>query len=476
VAHADARGVWSGGAGVSDEAPILLIDLAHIVHALWHLSSAEPDLDWTSTQALAKVRALTEGHAHVAICTEGGRPFRKDLDAAYKANRPEKNAPLLHQLTRTEEALRAEGFPVWRAETFEADDVIATATLKAVEAGRTVLIASSDKDLLQLVSPAVNVLSIRTGELLGEPEVREKFGVTPTQMRDYLTLVGDASDNIAGAPGIGAKKAKDLLTQYGTLDALMSQISDLTPATAKTLTEHSLQIQRARALVTLRTDAPIPFADIFEARTPLDTKDTQMEDAIAQLDPEIEPVDPPKPGTALVVADPQPLTGVSFERALEPRTAKDTLIIAERLFKSNLLSGYGNPNAVALVIFAGRELGLGMMASLRGFHNIQGKVTMAADLMRGLVISSGKAEYFQCKERTADTCTWVTKRKGDPDPTSLTFTYQEADDAGLVKPNSGWTKHRADMVAKTASAKLCRLVYADLLFGMYGAEEMGGEA
>ena len=464
------------GRSESDD-PIVLIDLAHIVHALWHRSADQPDLNWTSTQAIAKVRELAANHAAVAVCTEGGRPFRKDIDPDYKANRPEKNAPLLDQMRRTEEAVLADGFPLWWAETCEADDIIATATLQAVEAGHTVLIASSDKDLLQLVSPDVNVLSLKTGEVFGAPEVVAKFGVTPAQMRDYLTLVGDAADNIKGAPGIGAVKAKDLLTQFGSLDGLMGNLEHVTPPTAKILTEHGLAIQRARQLVTLRTDAPIPFADIFQPRLPTDRKDTtHMSELIDQME-DAPDTAVAEPETALAVrTEALPAFTGHWERALEPRTAKDTMIIAQHLFKSGLLSGYGNPQAVALVIFAGRELGLGMMASLRGFHNIKGKVTMAADLMRGLVLSSGKADYFVCKTRTAEKAVWITKRKGDPEPTTLEFTFAEAQAAGLVSPNSGWSKHQADMVAKTASAKLCRLVYADLLFGMYSAEELGGEA
>jgi 5'-3' exonuclease len=463
------------------DAPLVLIDLAHIVHALYHQSSQEPDLDWTSTQALAKVRAIAADHAHVAICTEGGRSFRKDLDPAYKANRPDKQEALFHQLARTETILHADGFPIWRAGGFEADDVIATATAALVADGHTVLIASSDKDLLQLVCPSVNVLSIRTGELVGTPDVVAKFGVTPAQIRDYLTLVGDSADNIKGAPGIGAVKAKDLLTQFGTLDAVLDHVGELTPATAKILTEHGLALARARALITLRTDAPIAVAEIFQPRMPRETQDGPMQDAIDALDEPMTmdtPSPDPSPDTALVVrpegttfSGPAPV----WERALEPRTAKDTLIIADRLFRSGLLSGYGNPNAVALVIFAGRELGLGMMASLRGFHNIKGKVTMAADLMRALVIASGKAEYFMCKTRTAEKAIWTTKRKGDPEPTTLEFTFAEAQASGLVSPNSGWQKHQADMVAKTASSKLARLVYADLFFGLYCPEEMGGE-
>jgi hypothetical protein len=168
----------------------------------------------------------------------------------------------------------------------------------------------------------------------------------------------------------------------------------------------------------------------------------------------------------------EPFTG-AWSRALEPRSARDTMAIARVLFDSRFFAGYGNPQAVAAIIFAGRELGLGMMASLRGFHSVKGRVCMAADLMRALVMASPKCEYFHCETRTAESCTWTTKRLGDPTHSTLTYTIAEAKAAGLVSPGSGWEKHQADMVAKTASSKLCRLVYADLTFGMFSPAEFG---
>jgi hypothetical protein len=93
--------------------------------------------------------------------------------------------------------------------------------------------------------------------------------------------------------------------------------------------------------------------------------------------------------------------------------------------------------------------------------------------MRALVMASPKCEYFHCETRTAESCTWTTKRLGDPTHSTLTYTIAEAKAAGLVSPGSGWEKHQADMVAKTASSKLCRLVYADLTFGMFSPAEFG---
>ena len=212
-------------------APILLVDLSSIGHPIWHMSQAEPDPDYTSQRIVAAVLKLAADHPHAAICCDAPGPsFRKDLDPTYKANRPKQQAPLYHQIRLAKEALAAEGFPVFEVDGFEGDDLIATATKQFINGVRTgylegeyipnwegakaplrkpnILIASADKDLLALVSDSIEVHSTRTGNRIGPAEVKEKLGVAPCQVVDYLTLVGDASDNITGAKGIGAKTAR----------------------------------------------------------------------------------------------------------------------------------------------------------------------------------------------------------------------------------------------------------------------------
>src|SRR5712671_4560769 len=103
---------------------ILLIDLSSLCHPLFHVSASEPDPNWTSTKTVERVRALASGQSHVAICTEGGRSFRKDISADYKANRPEYDAALQHQIALAIETLRDDGFPIWSVKGYEADDVL----------------------------------------------------------------------------------------------------------------------------------------------------------------------------------------------------------------------------------------------------------------------------------------------------------------------------------------------------------------
>jgi hypothetical protein len=261
----------------------------------------------------------------------------------------------------------------------------------------------------------------------------------------------------------------------------MAHLEDVTPRTKQTLTEHGLALERARLLVTLKTDAPIDVSAVFNTRTPKPKERDVMAEIAEQMDQEADVSDPTtgpekppaaSPDTQIARVEVEPFSG-AWSRALEPRSARDTMAIARVLFDSRFFAAYGNPQAVAAIIFAGRELGLGMMASLRGFHSVKGRVCMAADLMRALVMASPVCEYFTCTERSATKATWVTKRKGDPTSTTLTYTIEEAKAAGLITPGSGWEKHIFDMIAKTASSKLARLVYADVTFGIYSAEEMG---
>ena len=208
---------------MTDAPPVLLVDLSSIGHPIWHVSQQEPDPDHTSQRTAAIVRKLAADHPHTAICCDAPGSFRKELDATYKANRPGLQRPRCTiRSTWRERRWRPTVSRCGRVDGFEGDDLIATAVHRfpSVYGGFPlhVLIASADKDLLALVSDRVEVHNTRTGNRMGPSEVREKLGVDPCQVVDYLTLVGDASDNIRGAKGIGPKTAAALLDMFGNLD------------------------------------------------------------------------------------------------------------------------------------------------------------------------------------------------------------------------------------------------------------------
>jgi 5'-3' exonuclease len=262
-------------------ADLVLIDLSSVAHPIWAMSGAEIDPDYVSTRVAARCRELADGHAHVVIARDGGgRQFRKDIDPTYKANRPERNEVLVYQIQVAAEALAQDGFPVWMQPGVEADDIIASAVTFALEmnAVTTVHIHSADKDLLQLVGPRVTCQSTKAGKdgqplpIFDEAMVKEKFGVTPAQMRDYLTLVGDKADNITGVKGVGDVNARKLLAQFGSVEGIYKTL-EAGPSLSGL--SHTLQLAfsafqpkwaTTRALITLKTDLVLPFNEWFEDR------------------------------------------------------------------------------------------------------------------------------------------------------------------------------------------------------------------
>ena len=177
------------------------------------------NLLWGELTASRKETAPT----HIAVIFDAGsKTFRNDIYPAYKANRPELPEDLRPQFAFTRAATRAFNVPCIEVEGFEADDIIATLARRAVEAGGTATIISSDKDLMQLIGPGVDMLDPMKNKRIGPDEVFEKFGVTPNRVVDVQSLAGDSTDNVPGAPGIGIKTASLLIQDYGDLDTLLS--------------------------------------------------------------------------------------------------------------------------------------------------------------------------------------------------------------------------------------------------------------
>lgn len=161
--------------------------------------------------------------------------------------------------------------------------------------------------------------------------------------------------------------------------------------------------------------------------------------------------------------------------AYEPRSWQDAAQMAEALCESGMLpKGLAKPAAALAVIVQGREFGLTAMQSLRSIHVIDGKPTFSADMMVALVHRSGLAEFFRCVETTGEIATFETKRKGEPTATRLSFTVADAKAAGLLG-RGPWSKHRAEMLRARAKSHLARLVYPDVLAGVYSPGELGGD-
>ncbi|WP_285295256.1 DNA polymerase I [Aureimonas altamirensis] len=197
--------------------------------------------------------------SHFAVIFDhSSTTFRNALYDGYKANRPAPPEDLVPQFALIREAVRAFDLPCIEKQGFEADDLIATYTKKALEAGGDVTIVSSDKDLMQLVGPCVTLYDQMKDKRLGPAEVFEKFGVYPEKMIDLQALVGDASDNVPGVPGIGPKTAAQLLEEFGDLETLLSRAGEIKQAKRReNLTQFAHQARLSQRLVTLDDNTPL---------------------------------------------------------------------------------------------------------------------------------------------------------------------------------------------------------------------------
>jgi 5'-3' exonuclease len=205
-----------------------------------------------------------EGVSHVACATDHVvRSFRNDLFAGYKteAGVP---AELLAQFPLLEEALAALGLVVWPMVEFEADDALASGAARFAEGAQQVVIATPDKDLAQCVrGRRVVLLDRRRKRTLDEDGVREKFGVAPRSIPDWLALVGDAADGYPGLPGWGERSAAALLAEYGSLEAIPAAAAQWKPRVrgaerlAATLALRREEALLYKRLATLREDVPL---------------------------------------------------------------------------------------------------------------------------------------------------------------------------------------------------------------------------
>jgi DNA polymerase-1 len=212
------------------------------------------------TNMLAKLLRDHVG-THVAVIFDAGRTtFRNRMYEDYKAHRPPPPDELVPQFALVRDATAAFGVPAIELEDWEADDLIASYARETVEHGGRVTIVSSDKDLMQLLRPGVEMLDPIKQKPIGPAEVMEKFGVTPEKLIDVQALIGDSVDNVPGVPGIGPKNAAQLLAEYGDLETILAAAPAMKPSKRRdNLIEHADKARLSRKLVELRTDAPLPL-------------------------------------------------------------------------------------------------------------------------------------------------------------------------------------------------------------------------
>ncbi|MCQ9154322.1 DNA polymerase I [Acidomonas methanolica] len=251
---------------MSDAPHLVLVDGSGFIFRAFHALPPMSSPDGTPVNAVLgftnMLARLLREHvgSHLAVIFDAGRKtFRNEIDPRYKANRPEPPEDLIPQFALIREATAAFGVPGIELAGWEADDLIASyAAVMEKEGGRCTIV-SSDKDLMQLIGPQVEMLDPIKQKPIREEEVLAKFGVTPGKVVDVQALMGDPTDNVPGVPGIGPKGAAQLVAEYGDLDAILAAAPTMKPSKRQqALIEHAGDARLSLKLVTLVRDVPLP--------------------------------------------------------------------------------------------------------------------------------------------------------------------------------------------------------------------------
>ena len=255
------------------EKTLLLVDgssyLYRAFHALPELKSPKGEPTGAIYGVLSMLRKLGadyKAEARACVFDTKGRTFRDDAYPEYKANRAPMPEELAAQIEPLKDAIAALGWPVLAIEGVEADDVIATLAEQAKRAGWRSVISTGDKDLAQLVDERVTLVNTMSNEKLDGPGVREKFGVPPERIVDYLALTGDVVDNVPGVPKVGPKTAAKWLQQYGSLDEVMAHAGEIPGAVGENLRKTLDWLPKGRSLLTVKRDVelPVKLADLAD--------------------------------------------------------------------------------------------------------------------------------------------------------------------------------------------------------------------
>ncbi len=224
--------------------------------------------------ALMLLKVLSEQKpTHYAIAFDKKGPtFRHKLFDQYKAHRPPTPNELVEQMERVKQLVEAFRIPLFEVDNYEADDVLGTLSQQASQQGIDTIIVTGDADTMQLVSPHVKVLYPKAGKtfsdtmIFDEAAVSEKYGVIPEYITDLKAMVGDASDNIPGIPGVGEKTAVKLIQQFGTLEDVYSHIDEVTPPKLQELLRQNEALaHRSKELATIVTDVAVSL-DMEDSR------------------------------------------------------------------------------------------------------------------------------------------------------------------------------------------------------------------
>ncbi|MBL4867370.1 MAG: DNA polymerase I [Pseudomonadales bacterium] len=241
--------------------PFILVDGSSYLYRAFH---ALPELKTSKNQPTGAIKGVLnmlnklvrdyQPELMAEVFDAKGKTFRNDLYEEYKANRPPMPDDLRSQIAPLHDLVRAMGFPLLMVDGVEADDVIGTLATLATEKKINTLISTGDKDMAQLVNEHVTLVNTMTDTVMGEEGVKEKFGVAPNQIIDYLTLMGDTSDNIPGVPKVGPKTAVKWLQEYQTLDGVIENAQKIKGKVGESLCNSLDQLPLSKLLATIKCD------------------------------------------------------------------------------------------------------------------------------------------------------------------------------------------------------------------------------
>lgn len=268
--------------------PFILVDgssyLFRAFHGLPPLTNSKGQDTGAIYGVINMLRSLIRQYnpTHIAVVFDAkGKTFRDDMYKEYKANRPPMPDELRSQIKPLHEIIRAMGLPIIVEEGVEADDVIGTLSKQASEKGIDTLISTGDKDMAQLVNQHVTLINTMTNQVMDVDGVKEKFGIPPELVIDFLALKGDKVDNIPGVPGVGDKSAQALLNGIGGINSIynnLDEIAGLSFRGSKTMAakmqEYEEQARLSYELATIKLDVEMDYSP--ESLTPTQADNTKL--------------------------------------------------------------------------------------------------------------------------------------------------------------------------------------------------------
>lgn len=243
---------------------VLLVDGSNFLYRAFH---GLPDLRTSAGEPtgaikgfanmLKMIRTMIKPDYAACVFDAHGGTFRDEIYSEYKANRPPMPEDLASQVEPIFSMVKAQGWPFLQVPGIEADDVIGTLAKQAEKKGFKVFIATGDKDMSQLVTDQVFILNTMTRQILNAEGVKAKYGVAPERIIDYLSLMGDAVDNVPGINKCGPKTAAKWVNDFGSLDEIIRRASEVKGKAGEYLREGLAFLPTAKALVTIKTDADL---------------------------------------------------------------------------------------------------------------------------------------------------------------------------------------------------------------------------